>query len=363
MESKWQQALDADPELSDRPLFRMEKAKWAEDGSGAKLHLGITSVKEYIGTNRLPFPMRQIRRQDGAKNANDQDAHMANPLGCEVVLVTSDHKVVLLWCTGESSKLCPDRFASRSQGRFNGPWASPEPERAGVDGAAEAAPEMQKRIVAELFDAALRAVEERTSLPREKLSQPRFIGSMSDSRHYKPELLFLIHSSLDAAGVRARYKESAGGADDLDFWPMDSFTDCPILVSCVVRAAARCMTLLAPSEPVWKEHPPSAGPAASTKQAAKAKPKPEAKPKADDKASESGPRPTWRVVGGADKGIVVREACDRTSAELPRLAHGARVEELARTGDRLQYKKLEGDGPDSGWVSVAVSGKELLVRE
>eukprot|EP00435_Cladocopium_sp_Y103_P020216 s1291_g4.t3 len=70
----------------------------------------------------------------------------------------------------------------------------------------------------------------------------------------------------------------------------------------------------------------------------------------------------WEVIGGADKGgILVREgqalsskACDE------RLSTGARVKELQLVGERLRYELLDGLGPASGWVSVKISGKELL---
>lgn len=74
--------------------------------------------------------------------------------------------------------------------------------------------------------------------------------------------------------------------------------------------------------------------------------------------------PRWEVVGGADKGgILVREGQATTSTQLPqRLATGAIVNELRIEGERLQYQKLWGEGPDTGWVSLALSGRELLVR-
>jgi len=72
----------------------------------------------------------------------------------------------------------------------------------------------------------------------------------------------------------------------------------------------------------------------------------------------------WKVVGGADKGgILVRDGSKTTSKALDdRLATGAVVEELELQGERLSYKKLSGDGPEVGWVSVKLKGKELLEK-
>lgn len=74
---------------------------------------------------------------------------------------------------------------------------------------------------------------------------------------------------------------------------------------------------------------------------------------------------TWEVVGGADKGgILVRAGKDTSSEQLPdRLATGAKLEELELAGDRLHFKKLSGDGPGEGWVSLKAGGKVLVQKE
>lgn len=73
----------------------------------------------------------------------------------------------------------------------------------------------------------------------------------------------------------------------------------------------------------------------------------------------------WEVVGGADKGgILVRKGQDLKSEQLAdRLSTGALVEELKLVGERLHYKRLTGTGPEEGWISLKVSGKELVVRK
>mmetsp|Transcript_31618 Transcript_31618/g.94159 ORF Transcript_31618/g.94159 Transcript_31618/m.94159 type:complete len:391 (+) Transcript_31618:16-1188(+) len=73
----------------------------------------------------------------------------------------------------------------------------------------------------------------------------------------------------------------------------------------------------------------------------------------------------WEVVGGTETGgILIREGQDTKSTQLPeRLATGALVEELALVGGRLQYRLVPGTGtgPEYGWASVKVSGKDLVV--
>eukprot|EP00435_Cladocopium_sp_Y103_P018496 s2790_g4.t1 len=71
----------------------------------------------------------------------------------------------------------------------------------------------------------------------------------------------------------------------------------------------------------------------------------------------------WEVIGGVDKGgIMVREGESTTSTQKSdRLSTGAVVEQLALKGDRLHYKLRKGTGPEEGWVSIKLTGKDLVV--
>lgn len=74
---------------------------------------------------------------------------------------------------------------------------------------------------------------------------------------------------------------------------------------------------------------------------------------------------SWVVVGGADTdGILAREGQDLNSAKCAeRLATGAEVEELQLVGGRLQFRKLKGNGPETGWVSLELKGKALVEKK
>ncbi|CAJ1345878.1 unnamed protein product [Effrenium voratum] len=104
-------------------------------------------------------------------------------------------------------------------------------------------------------------------------------------------------------------------------------------------------------------------PAAQTKEEAFFRGQPAPRP-AHATAKGPGPPPAkrWEVIGGADKGgILVREGQSTTSKQLAdRLSTGALVEELDLRGERLQFKRLTGSGPETGWVSLSVSGKEIV---
>lgn len=72
----------------------------------------------------------------------------------------------------------------------------------------------------------------------------------------------------------------------------------------------------------------------------------------------------WEVVGGADKGGILVRAGQATSSEQlsERLATGAIVEQLELAGDRLNFKKISGSGPETGWVSTSLKDKVLMEK-
>lgn len=73
---------------------------------------------------------------------------------------------------------------------------------------------------------------------------------------------------------------------------------------------------------------------------------------------------TWIVIGGADKGgILVRKSEELSSEALEeRLEYGALLQEEELKGSRLRYRKIYGKGPEIGWISTKIHGKELVTR-
>jgi len=73
----------------------------------------------------------------------------------------------------------------------------------------------------------------------------------------------------------------------------------------------------------------------------------------------------WKVVSGEDYGgILVRQDRHLASPLLPhRLSFGAWVRETSVVGGRLCYTLVEGDGPETGWVTLVLNHKKLLVRD
>ncbi|CAJ1416837.1 unnamed protein product [Effrenium voratum] len=69
----------------------------------------------------------------------------------------------------------------------------------------------------------------------------------------------------------------------------------------------------------------------------------------------------WEIVGGKDKGLVVRAGAELSSPELGRVETGALVAELERRGQRLHFRLLSGSGPAEGWLTLQLGGRDLAV--
>mmetsp|Transcript_35221 Transcript_35221/g.64335 ORF Transcript_35221/g.64335 Transcript_35221/m.64335 type:complete len:641 (-) Transcript_35221:41-1963(-) len=73
----------------------------------------------------------------------------------------------------------------------------------------------------------------------------------------------------------------------------------------------------------------------------------------------------WTVVGGGNSGGIIARKGELVSSAAfeSRLETGARVEEVALRGNRLHFRKLSGEGPEVGWVSVKNQERFLLELE
>jgi len=64
----------------------------------------------------------------------------------------------------------------------------------------------------------------------------------------------------------------------------------------------------------------------------------------------------------AESGCLARQGEGLKSAEVGRYGVFAILEEVGQKGNRLHVKRSGGFGPDEGWVSPTVSGKDIVVR-
>lgn len=72
----------------------------------------------------------------------------------------------------------------------------------------------------------------------------------------------------------------------------------------------------------------------------------------------------WQAIGGANSGgVIARSGLSLKSDLLPdRVSTGSILQEVELIGERLNYKLLEGSGPEFGWVSISVRDKDLVVK-
>lgn len=75
----------------------------------------------------------------------------------------------------------------------------------------------------------------------------------------------------------------------------------------------------------------------------------------------------WKVIGGAKSGgVMVRYGMDKDSPQVKeaggRISTGATLKQIKLSGERLQYKKVDGDGPETGWVSIKLKDAVLVEK-
>ena len=245
-ESKLTRAAASGGKLFDQSKFRLHAIKWTGGATRGPpivdVCLGLTSYKEYVGTNLIGDDERRVLEADGTTSHADPCAHLSNALGCETILLTSDEQVVLL---RRSSAV------STGTGLYNGPSGHAEPSHARIDQHAQdpdAMAEAAERAADELFGAILQEVHDETNVPIADLSAPLLIGAMADSSR-KPDLLFVTMTRLDADRVRAAYAQGANEgweSDRLAFWPSARLAECEdeLPLTAVTRAAHECFAML-----------------------------------------------------------------------------------------------------------------------
>ena len=261
IEASWAEAREKQPRLFDKSKFRLASIRWTN--GAINIDLGLTSYKDYVGTNRLPVERRTALEADGERLYGDPTAFLSNALGVEAVLETSDGQIVLLRRS---------TAVTGGHGLYNGPSGHPEPSHAGLEEApvptatnAEAVEAASRAAARELFNSVLQEIVEETNVPITALCPPLILGCMADASG-KPDLLFFVRTALDAAGVRAAYAEGASDgweSDKLTFVSTEAFcrlgqrqefagcsddgdggdgdgVGSSLLLTCVTRAAAAC---------------------------------------------------------------------------------------------------------------------------
>eukprot|EP00435_Cladocopium_sp_Y103_P033746 s435_g8.t1 len=196
IEESWEAALAKNPRLFNGSKFRLHRVSFDKDTKLLRLELGLTSYKEYLGTNRLEEEHRQRFQRNGLEHFEDEAVHFSNALGCEAALVTCDQQLVLLRRSGA---------VGTHAGLYNGPSGHPEPKNVGFPTASDwdgtSSELLRTAVMKEIFQSAVDEVVAETGVPPETLSEPQLMGFMADPA-MKPDVLFLLRTSLDSIALK-----------------------------------------------------------------------------------------------------------------------------------------------------------------
>ncbi|XP_004073194.1 nucleoside diphosphate-linked moiety X motif 22 isoform X2 [Oryzias latipes] len=206
------------------------------------LRLGLTSYKEYLGTN-WSCQAAELR-QRGQTEYKDPLALLAQPLGVGAILCTSDDQVVFI---RRSQKV------AEAGGLLDIPGGHPEP-KAVCESLGETVSEeqitmemMQRRpsaVVAELFFSVSAEIRDEVNVPVSVLGAPVLLGvALNHTSAGRPSAEFFVSCSLTSKEVQELYWK--GGAE------ANESTDVVFLS----RAEA---LQLSSSSPLWSELCPSA---------------------------------------------------------------------------------------------------------
>ncbi|XP_077387835.1 uridine diphosphate glucose pyrophosphatase NUDT22 isoform X2 [Festucalex cinctus] len=170
------------------------------------LRVGLTSYKDYLGTN-WSLRAAELRRRGEAELGSSQ-ALLAQPLGVGGVVCTGDGQVVFIRRSQE---------VAEAGGKLDLPGGHPEPkvvcERLG--GAKVDVNLLEKRpeaVVAELFSSICAEVRDEVNIPLSSLGEPLLMGvALNHTSAGRPSAEFYISCSLSSDEVRELYWK--GGAE------------------------------------------------------------------------------------------------------------------------------------------------------
>uniref|UniRef100_A0A673AL92 Nudix hydrolase domain-containing protein n=1 Tax=Sphaeramia orbicularis TaxID=375764 RepID=A0A673AL92_9TELE len=174
------------------------------------LRLGLTSYKDYLGTN-WSCQVEELRRR-GEVEFGDPQALLAQPLGVGAVLCTDDGQVVLI---RRSQRV------AEAGGLLDIPGGHPEPkvvcERFGeVVSEEQINVEMlrprSEAVVSELFSSICAEIRDEVNVPLTSLGEPVLMGiALNHTSAGRPSAEFYVSCSLTSDEVRKLYWK--GGAE------------------------------------------------------------------------------------------------------------------------------------------------------
>ncbi|KAF8763347.1 Uridine diphosphate glucose pyrophosphatase like protein [Argiope bruennichi] len=160
-----------------------------------KLLLGLTSYKDFIGTNCASES--EILINLGLQNHGNSQAYASDPLGVGALIVTNDNNIIFIRRSGQCAEFpfMVDR-----------PGGHPEPD----DVIAKAGEDFQNMdpslILEEIFDSILKEVTEEVNIPIQNLSSPVLLGvSYNPLTMRTPSLEFYLKCDFSTNEIKELY--------------------------------------------------------------------------------------------------------------------------------------------------------------
>ncbi|XP_077466376.1 uridine diphosphate glucose pyrophosphatase NUDT22-like [Stigmatopora argus] len=221
IEEVWTARVSKEPWLFNGAKFRLHSFHAAPENTDSMhsqstddketrplltLRVGITSYKDYLGTN-WSSRAAELRRRGEAELGNSQ-ALLAQPLGVGAVVCTGDGQVVFIRRSRE---------VAEAGGKLDIPGGHPEPkvvcERLGetkID--LNLLRKTPEAIVAELFSSICAEIRDEVNIPLCSLGEPILMGmALNHTSAGRPSAEFYISCSLSSDQVRELYWK--GGAE------------------------------------------------------------------------------------------------------------------------------------------------------
>ncbi|XP_054648113.1 uridine diphosphate glucose pyrophosphatase NUDT22 [Dunckerocampus dactyliophorus] len=202
------------------------------------LRVGLTSYKDYLGTN-WSAQVAELRGR-GKADFGSSDALLAQPLGVGAIMCTGDKQVVLI---RRSQKV------AEAGEKLDIPGGHPEPKLVCESLGEEKITInlLQKRpeaVVSELFLSVCAEIRDEVNVPLSSLGEPLLMGvALNHTSAGRPSAEFYVSCSLSSAEVKALYWK--GGAE------ASESTDIVFLSRAEVLGLDR-------GSPLWSELCPSA---------------------------------------------------------------------------------------------------------
>uniref|UniRef100_A0A671NNR6 Nudix (nucleoside diphosphate linked moiety X)-type motif 22 n=1 Tax=Sinocyclocheilus anshuiensis TaxID=1608454 RepID=A0A671NNR6_9TELE len=199
-------AEQAAQNVADKSSGRLAKD---EQSCVLTLQLGLTSYKDYLGTN---WSREAGKLQSHGQNeCADPQAFLAQPLGVGAVVATADGDVVLL---RRSQKV------AEAAGLLDIPGGHPEPKML-CPGVSEEAIRVdllqgkERAVVSEIFSSVCAEISDEVNVPVSSLSKPVFMGiALIHTSAGRPSAEFYVWCTLTTEEVRDLYRRGGPEAHE-----------------------------------------------------------------------------------------------------------------------------------------------------